>query len=443
MRILYLTHYFPPEGNAPASRAFQLARRWVADGHSVQVITCAPNVPDGVVYDGYENRPISRERIEGIDVTRVWTYGAPNRGTVRRIANYLSYMVSASVTGLFARKSDVMIATSPQFFAGWAGTIIRKIRRIPFVLEIRDIWPESIAAVGAIENPKILSVLESAERKLYRSSDRIVTVGEGYRDRLLERDVPAGKIDIIPNGVDTTMFTPRPGDPALRQRWALEGKFVCSYVGTIGLCAGLEVVLDAATQLKRQRREDIVFVLVGDGAQRAGLEQRVRQRGLDNVLFTGRQPKQDMPAWLAISDACLVHLKRRDVFRSVYPSKIFEAAAMQRPILLGVEGAAEALIRRAGAGLCFQPESPEQLITSLLQLVDQPALARTLGQQGCRHILKHYNHDQLARKYLQILAAVAGLQAGVGNRPKATDPTGTGPGRAGWPTGTREVRRCA
>ena len=174
MRILYLSHYFHPEGTAPAKRVYEMCRRWVRLGHEVTVITCAPNVPSGVVYDGYRNTWLRRETVEGIETIRVWTYLAANRGTALRIANYLSYMVLAVIAGLRTPRPDLVIATTPQFFCGWAGVWVSRLRRLPFILEIRDIWPESIVAVGALGSPRLLRLLEHWERSMYRAGTRIV-----------------------------------------------------------------------------------------------------------------------------------------------------------------------------------------------------------------------------------------------------------------------------
>ena len=358
MRVLFLTHYFPPEGNAPAARVHEIAKRWVAAGHQVTVVTCAPNVPNGVVYDGYRNRLRQVEEIDGIRVVRVWTYIAPNRGTVRRIANYLSYLVSATWFGLFESRPDVAIATSPQFFCGWAGVIVSKLRRLPFILEIRDIWPESIVAVGADLGPPIIRLLEWLEMRMYAAADRIVTVGDGYRNRLIEKGVPAGKIDIVTNGVDRELFAPRLSDTGLRKQYGVERHFVCSYIGTIGMACGLDVVLRAAQKLKERGDQRIHFLLVGDGAVRAELEEQVEIQHLDNVTFTGRQPKEDVPRFLAASDACLVHLRNTDLFKTVLPSKIFEACAMKRPIVLGVGGNAAARFKQDATAR--RDEGPEQ-----------------------------------------------------------------------------------
>ena len=406
MRVLFLSHYFFPEGNAPATRVYEMARRWVAAGHQVTVLTGAPNVPNGILYDGYENALYGRESIAGIDVVRIWTYLAANKGTVRRILNYVSYMVTAGVVGLFLRRPDVVIATSPQFFCGWAGVWVSRIRRVPFILEIRDLWPESIATVGAMSNPRLLRFLEWLELRLYAAARRIVTVGEGYRDQLLERGVPADKIDIVPNGVDLAAFSE--GDGArLRRELDLGDAFVCSYIGTIGAACGLDVVLRAARRLRENGRDDVVFLLVGDGAVRERLEAAAREEGLTQVVFTGRQDKRKMPDFLALSDACLVHLARKDLFRTVLPSKIFEAAAMKRPIVLGVEGSAAEVVERAGAGICIEPENERDLIEAVERLAASPELAEKLGRAGSEMVAAHYDYDRLAEQYVKIASRVA------------------------------------
>jgi glycosyltransferase involved in cell wall biosynthesis len=272
-------------------------------GHDVTVITGVPNVPDGVAYAGYRNRWLQRECVDGIETIRVWTYLAANKGSTRRILNYLSLMLSAIVAGLWVRKPDLVIATSPQFFCGWAGAWVGRLRRIPFILEVRDLWPESIVAVGAMRAGRWLGFLEWLERRMYAAATRIVTVGTGYRDQLADRGVATAQIDIVPNGVDRGLFADRGGGAALRGKFDLGDAFICSYIGTIGLGSGLEVVLRAARLLRDEGREDIIFMLVGDGAVRESLERAARQEGLKRVVFTGRQDKRLVPAFLAMADA--------------------------------------------------------------------------------------------------------------------------------------------
>ncbi|MBW2363459.1 MAG: glycosyltransferase family 4 protein, partial [Deltaproteobacteria bacterium] len=274
MRILFLTHYFYPEGNAPATRVRQLTRRWVRAGHDVTVVTCAPNVPSGVVYEGYENRWQQREEVDGVEVVRVWTWLAANAGTLRRILNYVSFMLTGTLAGLRVRRPDVVIATSPQFFCGWAGVLVAKLRRLPFVLEIRDLWPESIVAVGALAESRWIRLLEWLELRLYAAADRVVTVGEGYRRKLEEKGVPAAIIHLVPNGVDRALFRPDVDGAAVRAEYGLGERSVCAYVGTIGMAAALDVALRAARRLRDAGRDDVCLLLVGDGAARGELEER-------------------------------------------------------------------------------------------------------------------------------------------------------------------------
>ncbi len=411
MRILYLSHYFHPEGNAPAKRVYEMCRRWVRLGHEVTVITCAPNVPSGIVYDGYRNSWLRRETIEGIETIRVWTYLAANRGTALRIVNYLSYMVLAVIAGLRTQRPDLVIATTPQFFCGWAGVWVSRLRRLPFILEIRDIWPESIVAVGALGSPRLLRLLEHWERSMYRAATRIVTVGEGYQQQLEARGVDSERIDVVHNGVDRKAFAGAGDGSQVRAEFGLGDAFVVSYVGTIGLGSGLDVVLRAARRLESEGRRDIVFMLVGDGAVREELEQQARAERLDRVVFTGLQDKARIPAILAATDACLVHLTGQDLFRSVLPSKIFESAAMAKPIIMGVRGFAADLVERAEAGICIEPENETELVAAACRLAGDRALARRLGESGRQRIAAHYDYDDLAARYLAILHALVPAKA--------------------------------
>jgi glycosyltransferase involved in cell wall biosynthesis len=407
MRILFLSHYFYPEGNAPATRVYELGRRWARMGHDVTVVTCAPNVPRGVVYPGYANRLYQHEVVDGVDVRRVWTHLAANEGSVRRIANYLSFLVTGTLAALAAPRPDVLIATSPQFFCGLAGVLASGLRRVPFVLEIRDLWPESIVAVGAMRPSRAIRLLEWLERRMYAAATRIVTVGEGYRRKLAERGVAPESVEIVPNGVDLALFRSGADGSRVRSEFGLGDAFVCAYVGTIGMGCGLDVVLRAGRLLRERGRDDVRFLLVGDGAVRERLEQEARASGLANVVFTGRLDKQRMPEVLAAADACLVHLARRELFTTVMPSKIFEAAAMARPIVLGVEGAAAELVAGAGAGLCIEPENEVQLVDAVLRLADDPALARKLGAAGRGEIASRHDYDGLAARYAGLLGRIA------------------------------------
>lgn len=408
MKILFFTHYFPPEGNAPASRTYEHCVRWVRAGHDVTVITCVPNVPDGVPYEGYKNTLRSQtEVIDGINVVRVWTYLAANSGFVKRILNYLSYMVSATWEGLFVKRPDVVIATSPQFFCGWVGVLVQFFRHLPFVLEIRDIWPESIAAVGAIRAGFVIRMLQWLEKKMYRSADHIVAVGHGYKDNVASKVGMQDRITVIYNGVDGDQFLPQPVDQEFRQRFGMQNRFLCSYVGTIGLAHGLETVLNTAEMLKDAGRDDIGFLLVGDGARREWLENDAKQRGLsDLVKFAGRLPKSEMPKAISSSDALLVHLRQCDLFSTVIPSKIFETMAMERPIIMGVQGESADIVKQAEAGIEMEPGNSDDLLECLNRLSNDTEFCRSLTANGRRFVLEQFSRDAFANDYLRILNAL-------------------------------------
>jgi glycosyltransferase involved in cell wall biosynthesis len=402
-RILFLTHYFPPEGNAPASRVYEMCKRWVRAGHRVTVLTCAPNHPNGIVYRGYRNWPLQREFIDGIQVFRIWTFLAANKGKRRRAVSFLSYMVIATLMAMFMRRRDVLIATSPQFFCGWAGVLVTALRRIPFILEVRDMWPESITTVGAAPRNWLIWLLERMEQQMYASAFKIVTVGEGYKEQLMLRGVSGSKIEIVTNGVDRELFEAGQVNGHARETWNLGRGFVCAYVGTIGMAAGLEVALRAGKLLKERGRHDIKLLMVGDGATRQDLQDRAASQGLDNVIFTGRIDRNDVPGLIASVDACLVHLARHKLFESVLPSKIFEACGMRKPIVLGVKGSAARLVQAAGAGICIEPEDEVQLVDAIEKLAADPELVRQLGKSGHDYVHAHFDRDKLSRQYFEVI----------------------------------------
>ncbi|MBW3541186.1 MAG: glycosyltransferase family 4 protein [Planctomycetes bacterium] len=399
MHILFFSHYFPPEVNAPAVRTWEHCRRWVASGHQVTVITCAPNCPTGKVFHGYRNRWKTHETIDGIRVIRVWTWLSANRGFLGRILNYVSYMFRAAMAGLWIRRVDVVVATSPQFFCGWAGVLAHWLKRRPLVLEIRDIWPESIVTVGAMRRSPATRLLEWLERRMYAAAERIVTVGEGYRRKLLQRGVPAAKIDVIPNGVDlATLPSARPRCEQTRNR-----PLLCGYVGTVGMAHGLEVVLAAAERLKERGRVDVEFEIVGEGAERAALEADAAQRGLLGLVrFRGMVSKEQAAELLCGYNAALVHLRGSELFETVLPSKIFEAMALGVPIVIGVRGPACGIVVSARAGLPMTPDDPESLIACLDAIAADPQAYAN----GRTTVARDFNRDALAARMLDVLVSL-------------------------------------
>jgi glycosyltransferase involved in cell wall biosynthesis len=405
MRILFLSDNFPPEGNAPATRLYEHAIRWVRDGHEVTVITCAPNFPEGRLFAGYENRWRQVESVDGIRVVRVKTYITANEGFVRRTLDYMSFMVMGFMAGLFERRPDVVVATSPQFFCAVGGWALSVARRRPFVFELRDLWPASIIAVGAMRRGLVIRLLEKMEIFLYRQADAIVSVTESFREDLVSRGIARGKIHVVINGVDLDRYAPRSRDEALAAEFGLKGKFVAGYMGTHGMAHALDKVLAAAELLRE--RTDIAFFFAGSGADRGRVERIVAERGLSNVRLIPRQPKERMPALWSLCDLSIVPLRDAPVFATVIPSKIFESMGMGVPVLMSLpEGEATAIVRKTGAGICVPPEEPSAMAAVIAQLAADPARMTELRRVSYS-VAPSYSRDALAREMVSILGRVA------------------------------------
>lgn len=413
MHILFLTDNFPPEVNAPASRTFEHCKEWVSQGHQVTVITCAPNFPQGKVFAGYRNRWWQTEEMAGIKVIRVWTYITANAGFIKRILDYLSYLPPAIIASCWVRQPDVVIGTSPQFFTACAAYGVSVIKRIPFVFELRDIWPESIKAVGAMNDSFMIRALEKLELFLYRKADLIVSVTHSFKTILRARGVDADKIAVITNGVDGARFFSLPKDAELVARYGLEQKFVAGYVGTHGLAHHLETILDAAKLAMDAGNTVYRFLLLGDGAKKAELVALAASMHLDNVIFIDSVAKEQVVRYLSLLDVSIIHLKKMDLFTAVIPSKLFESMAMGIPVLHGVLGESADIVVENQAGIVFEPENAAQLYQALLQLHEDQALYQHIRQQGFNTAQK-YDRITLANQFLAL------LQALVSNKPSTS-----------------------
>ena len=411
MKILYVSQYFPPEMGAPAARAAELSRHWAAAGHEVTVLTGFPNHPTGVVppeYCGKFRRLVVREKTDGVNVVRSWLLPFPNRKAYERMLNYSSFCVSAASTGLFLPRPDVVIATSPQLLVAVAGWWLARSKRVPFVFEVRDLWPESLAAVGMDNGNSLLHrALAKIAGFLYRRSDRVVVVTPAFADYLVEHwRVPREKTSVIENGVETKLFAPEPftgeAGTGLRRELRAEGKFVVSYIGTMGMAHGLETIIAAAAQLQDANPE-IVFLMIGEGSEKERIAALARERGLNNLRFVDQQPREKIPACICSSDACLVLLKKTDLFKTVIPTKMLEFMSCARPVILGVDGQARAILEEARGGLVIEPEDSGALVKAIRCLAANPELSRTLGQNGRDYIIRKFSRRQTAEKYIDTL----------------------------------------
>jgi colanic acid biosynthesis glycosyl transferase WcaI len=407
MRILFFADNFPPETNAQASRVFERARYWIRWGHSVTVITCAPNFPEGKLHPGFKNRWRQTEVMAGIRVVRVKTFIAANRGKLRRMADYLSFLPGAVWAGLFEETPDIVAATTPQMFAALAGWTVGRLRRRPFLLEVADLWPESLLAVGAMRKPNlVIRGLARLASFLYERADRIVVLTEAFREKIAGAGVAREKIDVILNGVDLERYRPCPRDAALARHWGISpNRFVVGYIGTLGMAHGLENVLDAA---KRLEKTPLLFLMVGSGAERDRLQASAIERGLNNAMFVPAQPKEAMPSFWSLCDLALVHLRNTPLFETVIPSKIFEAMGMGLPILLAApKGEASKIVLEEGVGVHLRAGDPEELASALESLM---ASRNTLDEMGARSAVaaRRYSRERQARLYLASLESASG-----------------------------------
>lgn len=402
MKILFLTDNFPPEVNAPASRGYEHCQEWVRRGAEVIVITCAPNFPQGKVYKGYRNWLFSREKMDGINVLRVWSYISANKGFVRRTLDYMSFALTGFLAGIF-QKADIVLTTSPQFFTNFAGYGLSLFRRKPWVFELRDLWPESIRTVGAMKESKILDLFEKIELKFYRRADRIVAVTPAFKRNLVSRGICADKIDVITNGVNPDLFKPMERDAALEKELGLQGKFVIAYIGTHGMAHSLEFIVRSIAKIDDP---DIHFLFVGDGAKKEDILKAAQECSITNATFLPPVPKDEVSRYISLSDVALVPLMKSDTFKTVIPSKIFESSAMRKPILLGVEGQAQEIVEEHGAGICFEPENEADFLEKI-QILKANTKQYAALQEGCTRLAMAYNRNTLALRMLEIMEEVA------------------------------------
>lgn len=407
MRILFLTDNFPPEVNAPASRTFEHCREWVRAGHQVTVITCAPNFPGGKVFGGYRNRLRQTETMDGIEVIRVWSYMTANEGFAKRILDYVSFMVSAIVAGLFVKRPDVIVGTSPQFFTAVAARVLGTLKRVPWVFELRDIWPESIKAVSALEGDgAVIRWLEKLELHLYRHAARVVAVTNAFKDNLVARGIDPERIDVVTNGVDLSRYGPQAKDAELEAQLGLQGRFVAGYVGTHGMAHALETLIDAAALLAaRPDGQNIRIVLIGDGARKAELVAMAAERGLPNLLFLDSVSKDQIIRYWSVLDAAIIHLRKTPLFETVIPSKLFEAMGMGLPVVMGVGGEAGGIVQAGETGILFEPENAAALADALVALANDDTARNALKGNALR-VAKQYDRSYLASRMLGILERV-------------------------------------
>jgi len=401
MRILYVSQYYPPETNAPALRVARFAELWREAGHDVTVLTGFPNHPAGVLFEGYRLKPVEVAEIDGIRVVRTYLYPAANRGVLKRSLNYGSFMASAIALGCRrVGDPDVVIGSSPQLLVGVAGWAIARVKKCPFVLEVRDVWPEALGAVSA-GNRTLYSMLDRIASFLYARAARIVTVSQGGKETLIRRGVSSEVIEIVPTGIRTDVVKPMVAREEIRGEMRNGADIVVSYVGTHGMAQRLKTVLDAAAKLANE--PGIRFVLIGDGAEKPDLLRLREKMGLTNLVMLDQMPRTRALQYTAAADICVAPLRKADLFTRTIPSKIYELMACGKPVVVGVDGEARELVEKAGAGVFVEPEDPDALARAVLKLASDAEARKRLGENGRRYVEANCDKRLLASQYLDIL----------------------------------------
>lgn len=406
MRILILSQWFDPE---PTFKGMVFARELVRLGHDVEVLTGFPNYPGGKLYPGYRVRFLQREVVDGVSIIRVPLYPSHDGSALRRILNYASFAVSASILGtLLVRKADVAYVYHPPATVALPAMALRVLRGIPFIYDIQDLWPDTLAATGMVNSRRLLACVDLFCRLSYRMASKIVVLSPGFKARLLERGVPAGKLSVIYNWCDeaqiaSTMIGEEEPD--------LKGRFNVIFAGTMGKAQALDAVLEAA-QLLEDRLPQAQFVLIGGGIQVEYLKKKKERMGLGNVLFLPRRPVSEIGGLLSRADALLVHLKDDPLFEITLPSKTQAYLATGRPIIMGVRGDAADLVERAGSGIACLPDNAQSIADAVEKLVamDKEQLD-AMGRNGAEYYQKELALLVGARKFEELFLSVAGAKS--------------------------------
>lgn len=408
MRILLLTLYYKPDVAANAVIMTELAEELSALGHSVTVVTTFPHYKGNVIDERYQGKLIQREMQDDIEIIRTYLYTSPNKQSLLvRFLNYVSFNLLSTLAGLFSGPQDVILAPSPPLTIGFSAYIISLFKRIPYIYNVQDIYPDVVIKLGILTTKWVIRFSRWLERFVYKRARHITVLSQGFKANLLAKGVPEEKLTIIPNFVDTDFIRPLSQENSFRDRFDLKDRFVVLYAGNLGHSQNIEDVLESAQRLEMQ--EDIVFVIVGNGSRKPELKALASKMDLSNVHFIPFQPREDVPQIYAAADVCLVPLKK-DIARDSVPSKAYTIMASGRPIIASVDPGSDAwsLVQAAECGLCVEPENSQSLAEAIRTLYHDPDLRARLGRNGREHVVANYTRRVVARQYDELLRLVVG-----------------------------------
>lgn len=408
MRILVIHQYYLGKDDAGGSRFNQFAKHWTAKGHRVTVIAGTVHYATGKKDERYKGKWIVEgKESDKIKVLRTYVSARYNKSFVGRLWAYISFTISSTWAGLFrSGKQDVVLATSPPLLVGISGYLISKIKGIPFIFEVRDLWPESAIDMGVLNSKLAIKLAYWLERFIYKSADKVNVLTPAFKEVLVKKGVPSNKLTMIPNGADLDIFRPGAKETRVREKYGWGNRFVVMYIGAHGLANYLIQLVEVARELREQK--DILFVLVGDGMEKRSLVGKATEYGLKNIQFIDSQPKGQMADFVNASDVCTAVLKKADTFKTVYPNKVFDYMSCAKPVIIAIDGVARRLIEGARAGIYVEPENIEEFKKAVLKLYNNPSLCVEYGQNGYEYVKKHFSRESLADQYEVVLQGMVG-----------------------------------
>ncbi len=413
LHIGYLVQQFPPEVGAGPARVTEMALRWQEQGARVTVITGMPNRPEGRIHPEYRGKLFMQEEHEGIRVLRSWLYASPKHGFARTLVNNTTFMVTSGLHAL-ARGGglDVLVASSPPWFPHLTGTLVHALRRVPLVLEVRDLWPDYLAGMGTVKSKAAMRGIFAAERAMLRRAEHVVVVTESFRQRVIEKGTAPERVDVISNGVDLSLYYASDEAPPIDAMRRAAGELVVGYLGNFGGAQDLGSVLEAAALLE-QADPRIRVVLAGEGTAADQVLARARELGLSRTSIHPPIPKTQTRAFYNACDVCLVPLANFPILQETIPSKIFEVMACERPVVASVGGEAARVVQASGGGLVAPPGDPRGIADAVLRLLATPEAERAaMGAAGREYVGRHFARETLAARYLEILRGVASRPVG-------------------------------
>ncbi|MFV8826382.1 glycosyltransferase family 4 protein [Alkalihalobacterium sp. APHAB7] len=402
MKMIYISQHFPPEIGAAQGRAYDMSKNLVKQGNEVTVLTTFPN-------DRTCRKVYQTENVDGIHVKRSFRIKDKKSSAKNRLANYFSFMLSSILSGMFTKKPDVVYATSPQLFVGVAGYVLSRFHRAKFAFEVRDLWVDFAEVLSQFNNKKLLNLARKLEMFLYKKADIIITVTEGYKEKLIEKGIPADKIEVITNGVDPDTLPDNKEASNIKEKYNIQDQFLILFAGNIGAAQGLEVVIEAAAELKNTNKP-VVFMLIGNGVEKKHLQEKATELQLENVIFVDGMKRSELIQYYQAADVCLVSLKKHPLFEITIPSKVFDCMGMNVPLLLGVDGEARRIVETNHAGVYFEPENSDDLVHKVNTIIDQQEVLMEMRKHIRQAVLTKYNRQRLAEKLSSLLEQTTGTK---------------------------------